>query len=185
MTTKFPTRKKSASLQQGMRVETPILGKPRDTKYSKIAKKGCFGPFLGKMALTYNTLFGLIHLNVFSRMLITGKYTNCKGLKICEHKYLLELLHFGTVSAGRTLESTCRCPMQNPLFLPWFSKNVLGQKGQKHPIFQGPPGTEILKKPELRGQKFQKSLSLRDRNFKKTWGGRTGFHFWENFSIFD
>ena len=57
-----------------MRAETPISGRPRDTKYSKIAKKGCFGLFLEKMALMYDTLFGLIHLNVFSGVLafLTG-----------------------------------------------------------------------------------------------------------------
>ena len=53
-----------------MKAETSILGEPRDTLYSKIAKKGCFGLFLEKMALTYNTLFGLIHLNVFSGVLV-------------------------------------------------------------------------------------------------------------------
>ena len=70
MAKKIPLEKKSVSLQRGMRAETPILGRPGDTKYSKIAKKGRFGLFLGKIALTYNTLFGLIHLNVFSRVLL-------------------------------------------------------------------------------------------------------------------
>ena len=74
MTKKIPTRTKSVSLQQSMRVETPILGIPRDTKYSKIAKKGCFGLFLGKMALMYNTLFRFIHLNVFSGVLGIRKF---------------------------------------------------------------------------------------------------------------
>ena len=59
------------------------------------------------------------------------------------------------LETNRTLESTFRGLMQNPLFLPQFSKNVVGQKGQKYPIFQGSSGTEILKKLELRGQKLQ------------------------------
>lgn len=69
--------------------------------------------------------------------------------------------------------------MQNPWILPQSFKNVAGWKGQKHPIFQGPPGMEISKKADVQGQKFQKCATSRGRNLKNILAKSQKIQFWE------